>query len=146
MGSWYGLRGVRQSVGALWLLAGALLIPACSEPAEIPDAVMRHADKSKLREKLYRAWVTRGSDQSNHPEWDNSELIEIILSLRHEAAELVGFDSYADYSLATKMANSSDEVINFLRELATRSRPSGARGAAAGGPGFGPWGRGKMSG
>ena len=88
------------------------------------DAVMRHADKPKLREQMYRAWVTRGSDQGNHPEWDNSELIEIILALRHEAAQLVGFDSYADYSLATKMANSSDEVIGFLRELATRSLSS----------------------
>jgi oligopeptidase A len=88
------------------------------------DAVMRHADKPKLREQMYRAWVTRGSDQGDEPEWDNSELIESILALRHEAAQLVGFNSYADYSLATKMANSSEEVIDFLRELAARSRPS----------------------
>jgi oligopeptidase A len=88
------------------------------------DAVMRHADNPKLREQMYRAWVTRASDQSDEPEWDNSELIESIMALRHEAAQLVGFDSYADYSLATKMANSSDEVIGFLRELAARSRPS----------------------
>jgi oligopeptidase A len=88
------------------------------------DAVMRHADKPKLREKMYRAWVTRGSDQGSNPEWDNSELIEIILALCHEAAQLVGFNSYADYSLATKMANSSDEVIGFLRELAARSQSS----------------------
>ena len=88
------------------------------------DAVMRHADKPKLREQMYRAWVTRGSDQGDNPEWDNSKLIESILALRHEAAQLVGFDSYADYSLATKMANSNDEVIGFLRELAARSRPS----------------------
>jgi len=88
------------------------------------DAVMRHADKPKLREQMYRAWVTRGSDQGENPEWDNSALIETIMALRHEAAQLVGFDSYADYSLATKMAKSSDEVISFLRELAARSRPS----------------------
>ncbi len=88
------------------------------------DAVMRHADKPKLREQMYRAWVTRGSDQGDKPEWDNSELIESILALRHEAAQLVGFDSYADFSLATKMADSGDEVIGFLRELAARSRPS----------------------
>jgi len=88
------------------------------------DAVMRHADNPKLREQMYRAWVTRASDQGDRPEWDNSELIESIMALRHEAAQLVGFESYADYSLATKMANSSDEVIGFLRELAARSRPS----------------------
>ena len=86
------------------------------------DAVMRHADNRKLREKMYRAWVTRGSDQGEKPEWDNSANIESMMSLRHEAAQLVGFDNFADYSLATKMADSSDEVIDFLRELASRSR------------------------
>ncbi|MGI9200956.1 MAG: M3 family metallopeptidase [Woeseiaceae bacterium] len=86
------------------------------------DAVMRHADNAKVREQMYRGWVTRGSDQGENPEWDNSELIEAIMALRHEAAELVGFDSYADYSLATKMADNSSEVIDFLRELALRSR------------------------
>ena len=85
------------------------------------DAVMRLADNGKLREAMYRAWVTRGSDQGDNPEWDNSELIEAILALRYEAAQLVGFDNYADYSLATKMADSSAEVIDFLRELAARS-------------------------
>ena len=88
------------------------------------DAVMRHADKPKLREQMYRAWVTRGSDQGENPEWDNSGLIETIMALRYEAAQLVGFNNYADYSLATKMAKSTDEVIGFLRELAARSRPS----------------------
>ena len=88
------------------------------------DAVMRHADKPKLREQMYRAWITRGSDQGENPNWDNSGLIETIMALRHEAAQLVGFDSYADYSLSTKMAKSNDEVIGFLRELAARSRPS----------------------
>ena len=71
---------------------------------------------------MYRAWVTRGSDQGEKPEWDNSANIESIMALRHEAAQLVGFDNYADYSLATKMANSGDEVINFLHKLASRSR------------------------
>ncbi len=86
------------------------------------DAVMRHAEKPKLRELMYRAWVTRGSDQGDNPELDNSALIESIMALRHEAAQLVGFDSYADYSLATKMADSSEEVVGFLRKLAARSR------------------------
>ncbi len=86
------------------------------------DAIMTHAHDRKLREKLYRAWATRGSDQGDNPEWDNSGNIDSILSLRHEAARLVGFGNYADYSLATKMADSTDQVLTFLRELAARSR------------------------
>jgi len=88
------------------------------------DAVMRHADKRSLREVLYRAWVTRASDQGDSADWDNSQNIESILALRYEAAQLVGFENYAEYSLATKMANTNTEVIDFLRELARRSRPA----------------------
>ena len=87
-------------------------------------AVMRHADDARLREKMYRAWVTRGSDQGDDAAWDNSDNIETIMALRHEAAQLVGFDSFADYSLATKMAESTDNVIDFLEDLATRTRAS----------------------
>jgi len=86
------------------------------------DMVMRHADNVRLREKMYRAWVTRGSDQGENADWDNSDNIETILALRHEAAALVGFANYADYSLETKMAQSTKEVIGFLRELADRTR------------------------
>jgi oligopeptidase A len=86
------------------------------------DAVMRHAEKRALRESFYRAWVTRASDQGDNPDWDNSALIEKILALRHEAAQLVGFGNYAEYSLATKMAESTSEVVDFLRELAARTR------------------------
>jgi len=86
------------------------------------DMVMRHADKQGLRETFYRAWVTRASDQGENPDWDNSENIREILSLRHEASGLVGFANYAEYSLATKMAGSTDAVISFLRELASRTR------------------------
>ncbi len=86
------------------------------------DAVMTHAANRGLRETLYRAWVTRGSDQGESEEWDNSANIEKILALRHEAADLVGFPTYANYSLATKMADSPDQVIGFLRELAAHSR------------------------
>ena len=86
------------------------------------DAIMTHAHDRSLRESLYRAWATRGSDQGDDPEWDNTANIEKILALRHEAANLVGFKSYADYSLATKMAGSTDEVIEFLRDLARHSR------------------------
>ncbi len=91
------------------------------------DAVMRHAESRKLREAMYRAWVTRASDQCGNSDWDNSENIETILVARHEAARLVGFDNYAEYSLATKMAASTDEVIGFLRELADHSRPAAQR-------------------
>ncbi|MCP5093610.1 MAG: M3 family metallopeptidase [Gammaproteobacteria bacterium] len=86
------------------------------------DAVMTHAVDRSLREKLYRAWVTRGSDQGENDEWDNSDNIEKILALRHEAANLIGFPTYADYSLAKKMADSPQQVITFLRELAAHSR------------------------
>ena len=86
------------------------------------DAVMRHADNRKLREEMYRGWVTRASDECGNSEWDNSNNIETILAARFEAARLVGFDNYAEYSLATKMAGSTDEVIGFLRELADHSR------------------------
>ena len=68
------------------------------------DAVLKDADSRDLREAMYRGWVTRGSDQGRDPKWDNSEAIKKILALRHEAANLVGFDSYGEYSLATKMA------------------------------------------
>ena len=86
------------------------------------DAVLKHADARDLREAMYRGWVTRGSDQGRDPKWDNSEAIKTILALRHEAANLVGFDSYAEYSLATKMADTPEQVIAFLRELSAHSR------------------------
>jgi len=91
------------------------------------DSIMTHAHNRQLREIFYRAWSTRGSDQGDSAAWDNSENIISILALRHEAANLVGFESYADYSLATKMAGSSDEVLNFLRELSARSRNAAER-------------------
>ncbi len=91
------------------------------------DAVMKHAENRALRENFYHAWVTRGSDQGANPDWDNTANIDRILSLRHEAAGLVGFDNYAEYSLATKMAASPSEVMEFLRELATRTYAAAER-------------------
>jgi oligopeptidase A len=91
------------------------------------DAVMRHADNRGLREALYRGWVTRASDQGADPAWDNSANIDRILALRHEAARLVGFDNYAQYSLATKMASSPEEVVAFLTDLARRSHEAAER-------------------
>jgi oligopeptidase A len=91
------------------------------------DAVMTHGENRALREKFYRAWVTRGSDQAADPQYDNSANIETILRLRHEAANLVGFRNYAEYSLATKMAPSVTDVVDFLRELAARTRQAAER-------------------
>ena len=84
-------------------------------------AVMMHADDRSLRETFYRAWSTRASDQADSDQWDNASVIEEILALRHELAALVGFDNYAQYSLATKMAADTEEVIEFLHELANRT-------------------------
>jgi oligopeptidase A len=91
-------------------------------------AVMTHAAFAPLRERYYEAWVTRASDRgpaAGH--WDNGPLMTKILSLRHEAARLLGFDNYAELSLATKMAGSAAEVIAFLEDLAERSKPYARR-------------------
>jgi oligopeptidase A len=91
-------------------------------PSYLP--VMSYADNRELRREMYEAYVTRASDQGPHAgRWDNSEIMEQILTLRHEAAQLLGFASYAEYSLATKMAESTDQVMDFLIDLAARSRP-----------------------
>ena len=86
------------------------------------DVVMRFADNRSLRENFYHGWVTRASDEGANPDWDNSDHIARILDLRHEAANLVGFANYAEYSLATKMADSAADVISFLEKLAESSR------------------------
>lgn len=91
-------------------------------------AVLTHADDRALRERFYRAWSTRASDQADYASaCDNSEVMERIMALRHEAATLVGFASHAEYSLASKMAGSVAEVLDFLRELARESRPAAQR-------------------
>ena len=85
-------------------------------------AVMSYADDRALREEVYHAYATRASDQGpNAGEFDNGPLMEEILALRHELANLLGFDNYAERSLATKMAPSTDKVIEFLSDLADRS-------------------------
>ena len=91
-------------------------------PSYLP--VMQHSDNRELREEMYVAFSTRASDQGpNAGEFDNSAIIDETLSLRHELAQLVGFENYADYSLATKMADSNEQVIGFLDDLAKRSKP-----------------------
>ncbi len=85
--------------------------------------VMTYADNRELREEVYTAFVTRASDQGPHAgQWDNTAIMEQILALRHEAANLLGFANYAERSLATKMAESTEHVTNFLNDLAMRSK------------------------
>jgi len=82
-------------------------------------AVMTYADDEKLRENMYNAYVTRASDQGpNANQWNNDSVIHDILTTRLQMAQLVNFNNYADYSLATKMADSGDEVLTFLQQLA----------------------------
>jgi oligopeptidase A len=84
--------------------------------------LMQYADNRELRERMYRAYVTRASEVGN-PELDNSPLMMQILKLRTEEALMLGFDNYAELSLATKMATTPQQVMDFLRELAPRARP-----------------------
>jgi len=85
-------------------------------------SVMTYADNRELRREHYEAFATRASDQGSHAEqWDNSENMEKILTLRHEKARLLGFNNYAELSLATKMAEKPDDVTHFLEDLADRS-------------------------
>ncbi|TEW53874.1 oligopeptidase A [Psychromonas sp. RZ22] len=87
-------------------------------------AVMTYADNRELREEVYTAFATRASDQGpNANEFDNSDIIEELLALRHELAQLLGFNDFGEYSLATKMADKPAQVIDFLSELAEKSIP-----------------------
>jgi oligopeptidase A len=89
-------------------------------PSYLP--VMSYADNRELRLEVYEAYVTRASDQGPYAgQWDNSAIMEQILALRHEQAQLLGFANYAERSLARKMARSCDEVMAFLTDLAKRS-------------------------
>ncbi len=107
-------------------------------PSYLP--VMQYADNRALRETLYRAYVTRASEfppattsgdkppaatpgDKGEAKWDNTPLIAQILRLRREAAGLLGFKSYAEVSLASKMADTPAEVLKFLSDLAARARP-----------------------
>lgn len=96
-------------------------------PCYLP--VQMYADDRALRETLYRANAIRASE-FGEPALDNSAAIERILALRAELAGLLGFASYAEYSLATKMAQSPDEVLGFLRDLAARAKPYAQRDRA----------------
>jgi oligopeptidase A len=89
-------------------------------PSYLP--VMQFARNRQLRERLYRAYVTRASDQGD-PKFDNTHLIGEILALRQEEARLLGYGSFGEVSVVTKMAESPKQVVTFLRDLARRARP-----------------------
>ena len=97
-------------------------------PCYLP--VQAYADDRALRETLYRANAVRASELGGNEALDNSALIDRILALRMELAGMLGFDSYAAYSLATKMADTPDEVLRFLRDLAARAKPHAQRDRA----------------
>ena len=92
-------------------------------PVYLP--VMQFADSGALREQLYKAYVTRASDQApeDAKHFDNTPLMQEILALRQEEAQLLGFDNYAQVSVVPKMAESPEKVIGFLRDLAVKARP-----------------------
>jgi len=95
-------------------------------PSYLP--VMTYCDNRELREKMYTAFATRASDQGpNAGEFDNSENMLEILTLRHELAQLLGFDNFAEKSIATKMAGETSQVIQFLEDLAVKSKAQGEK-------------------
>ena len=96
-------------------------------PSYLP--VMQYADNRALRERLYRAYATRASEHGPK-ELDNSDIIVRILQLRAEEARMLGYANYAEVSLAPKMAESTAQVLEFLRDIARRARPYAERDLA----------------
>lgn len=95
-------------------------------PSYLP--VMTYCDNQALRKEIYQAYVTRASDRGpNAGKWDNSELIAEKLKLRHEIARMLGFSTYSEKSLATKMAETPAQVLGFLNDLASKVKPQGER-------------------
>ncbi len=91
-------------------------------------AIVTDAKSSALRQVFYRAWTTRASDEAPSPAGlDNAQVMEDLLRLRHETAQLLGYPNYAAYALATRMAKSVDEVLAFLRQVAKAARPAAER-------------------
>ena len=121
---------IEQARQAAGVRGGYLLTLA--QPVYV--AVMSDADSGALRRVFYEAWTTRASGQAPRPagarqdaNWDNSAVMEDILRVRHELAQLLEFANYADYALATRMAKSRAEVFAFLEQLCQAGRPAAAR-------------------
>ncbi len=130
--AWHKLVGDEKSLAGLPESAIAMAKQSAEQKAhsgwlftlEFPSyfAVMSYANDRALREEVYVAYVTRASDQGpNAGKFDNTPLMGKILALRHELARLLGFENYAQRSLATKMASGTEKVTVFLRDLADRS-------------------------
>lgn len=95
-------------------------------PSYLP--VITYCDNQALRKEMYEAYVTRASDRGpNAGKWDNSEIMAEQLKLRYEVARLLGFSSYSEKSLATKMAETPEQVLGFLNDLADKAKPQGER-------------------
>ena len=95
------------------------------------QAVITYDDNRELRREHYEAYVTRASEQGpQNPQWDNTQNMENILALRHEKAQLLGFNNYAELSLATKMAEKPSDVTSFLEDLAKKSLPQAQKDLA----------------
>ncbi len=91
-------------------------------PSYLP--VMTYADSSELRERMYKAYVTRASEfDTDDGKFDNTAIIKGTLALRKQKAMLLGFDNYSEYSIASKMAETNDQVLEFLNALADKSKP-----------------------
>jgi oligopeptidase A len=99
-------------------------------PSYLP--VMQFATSRPLRERMYRAYVTRASDQAEGElvKFDNAANIREILALRQEEAQLLGYQNFAEVSLVPKMADSPAQVVKFLRELAAKARPHAEKDVA----------------
>ncbi len=134
--AWYAelgeLEGVPEDViAAARAAAQADGKPGCKLTLKMPCylPVMQFARSSALRETLYRAYVTRASEFGD-PAFDNSALIQESLKLRQEEAQLLGYRNFGELSIVPKMAESPEQVLKFLRELAVKARPYGERDLA----------------
>jgi oligopeptidase A len=85
--------------------------------------LLQYADNRDLRATIYRANTTKASELGENPEWDNTEIMNQILALRSEEAHLLGYNNYAEVSLVPKMADSPEQVSQFLLDLGRRARP-----------------------
>lgn len=89
-------------------------------PSYLP--IMSYCEDRELRQQMYTAYCTRASDQGpNANQWDNSPVMDELLSLKQELADLLDFENYAELSLATKMAENGEQVLSFLKQLADKS-------------------------
>jgi len=115
------LAGVPEVYQNMWHVDGdqyrLTLKPSCYMP------IMQYCTNRKLRETIYYNYVTRASELTNEAKYDNTPIINEILGLRQQLANLVDFDSYASYSLENKMAHNYQEVYDFLYNLATLAKP-----------------------